>query len=260
MWTRFSSPSRVLRWRVRPADSDDLTVSFAAPFGRLDFPAALWSYVNHAEEASWQPRRMRDRLPGSWSCSISQMRSSLRARERELMVNDTDRATLAEVNRELSQAQARSTSGTAAWEQQWEADPTVWQNLDEETPYGDPSPDRMGQYEDGEFLSEFPTVAEAMLGTMQFRDATALFGRYLRAMVLTRHSQMAPDRVEPVGAQEFKAMSPAAQVAQGEKLQALAQEVFDWMRSQGMDPMPGHERMPVMMNEEVKRRMLAQSG
>lgn len=175
------------------------------------------------------------------------------------MVNDTDRATLAEVNRELSQAQARSTSGTAAWEQQWEADPTVWQNLDEETPYGDPSPDRMGQYEDEDFLNEFPTVAEAMLGTMQFRDATALFGRYLRAMVLTRHAQMAPDRVEPVDAQEFKAMSPAAQVAQGEKLQALAQTVFDWMRSQGMDPMPGHESMPVMMNDEVKRRMLAQS-
>ena len=172
--------------------------------------------------------------------------------------NDVDQLTLRELGREMSEAQVRGTSVQVEAERQWEADPTVWQELQEQTPYGDPSPDRMGPYAASEYLAEFPTVAEAMLATRPFQGATELFGRYLRAIVLTRQAQMHPSRVVPVDSQDFREMPARAQVEQGVKLEALAQEVFDWMRQQGMDPMPGHEVMPPLMTEAVKDGMLAQ--
>lgn len=138
----------------------------------------------------------------------------------------------------------------------WEHDPTVWQALDEETPYGDPSPDRMGVYADPDVLEEYPTVAEALLELSAFRGVSPEFGRYLRAIVLTRHAQLAPDRVSPVGKAEFEALPPAAQLSAGLKLQALADEVFAWMSSQGMDPFPGRSELPRLVTDEVREAML----
>lgn len=176
-----------------------------------------------------------------------------------MQINGAERAALAEVNRESSRGQDAADSTVVTAQQRWESDPSVWQSLDEETPYGDSSPDRMGQYADPDALTEFPTVAEAMLQMPRYAAASPLFGRYLRAMVLTRHAQMAPDRVETVEKAEFEALTPQGQVEQGNRLQALAQEVFDWMRGQGMDPMPGHESLPKLMTPELTEAMLAQS-
>jgi len=159
---------------------------------------------------------------------------------------------------EMTRGQMLRQAVLAEVERQWETDPTVWQRLDEETPYGDPAPDRMGQYAEQDFLTEFPTVAEAMLQMPQYRAATPQFGRYLRAIVLTRHSQMAPERVDPFVKADFEALTPRGQVEQGRKLQALAQEVFDWMQSQGMDPMPGHQSLPELMTPALIEGMLAQ--
>ena len=142
----------------------------------------------------------------------------------------------------------------------WESDPTVWQELDEETPYGDPSPDRMGVYADPDVLEEYPTVAEAVMNSRPFRGASPEFGRYLRAIVLTRHAQAATDRVSPVGKAEFEAMPPQAQLREGLKLQALADEVFAWMSSQGMDPFPGRSELPRMVTDEVREMMLTPQG
>lgn len=175
-----------------------------------------------------------------------------------MQINGAERAALTEVNREASRVQEATDSTVVTAEQRWESDPSVWQNLDEETPYGDPSPDRMGQYADPDALTEVPTVAEAMLQMPRYAAATPLFGRYLRAMVLTRHAQMAPDRVDPFVKEDFEALTPRGQVEQGQKLQALAQEVFDWMRQQGMDPMPGHESLPELMTPELIEALLAQ--
>lgn len=142
----------------------------------------------------------------------------------------------------------------------WEQDPKVWQELDEETPYGDPSPDRMGVYADPDVLEEYPTVAEAMLSLSAFQGASPEFGRYLRAIVLTRHAQLAPDRVSPVGKAEFEAMPPQAQLSAGLKLQALADEVFAWMSGQGMDPFPGRSELPRLVTDEVREAMLTPQG
>ncbi|WP_343282321.1 hypothetical protein AAG742_03455 [Micrococcus sp. 2A] len=145
-------------------------------------------------------------------------------------------------------------------ETEWEADPTVWQRLDEETAYYDPSPDRMGVYADPDVLEEYPTVAEAMLSLPRYQGVSPEFGRYLRAIVLTRHAQLAPDRVSPVGRAEFEAMRPEAQLAAGLRLQALADEVFSWMSGQGMDPFPGRSELPRLVTDEVREVMLTPQG
>lgn len=145
-------------------------------------------------------------------------------------------------------------------ETEWEADRTVWQRLDEETAYRDPSPDRMGVYADPDVLEEYPTVAEAMLSLPRYQGVSPEFGRYLRAIVLTRHAQAAADRVSPVGKVEFEAMPPQAQLREGLKLQALADEVFAWMGSQGMDPFPGRSELPRLVTDEVREAMLTPQG
>lgn len=148
-------------------------------------------------------------------------------------------------------------SVNAQAQREWEADPTVWQRLDERTPYGDDSVDRMGQYEDPAILEEFPTVADAVMELPHFQDGGELFRRHLRAMVLSRHAQMAPGRVEPVDRAEFEALPARTQLAGAERLEAMVDEVFSWMRSQGMDPWPGRQAPPRLVNEELRRRMLA---
>lgn len=145
-------------------------------------------------------------------------------------------------------------------ETEWEADSTVWQRLDEETAYRDPSPDRMGVYADPDVLEEYPTVAEAMLSLPRYQGVSPEFGRYLRAIVLTRHAQLAPDRVSPVGKAEFEALPPQAQLREGLKLQVLADEVFSWMSSQGMDPFPGRTELPRLVTDEVREAMLTPQG
>ena len=145
-------------------------------------------------------------------------------------------------------------------ETEWEADRTVWQRLDEETAYRDPSPDRMGVYADPDVLEEYPTVAEAMLSLPRYQGASPEFGRYLRAIVLTSHAQAATDRVSPVGKAEFEALPPQAQLREGLKLQALADEVFSWMSSQGMDPFPGRSELPRLVTDEVREVMLTPQG
>ena len=145
-------------------------------------------------------------------------------------------------------------------ETEWEADRTVWQRLDEETAYRDPSPDRMGVYADPDVLEEYPTVAEAMLSLPRYQGVRPEFGRYLRAIVLTRHAQLAPDRVSPVGKAEFEALPPQAQLREGLKLQVLADEVFAWMSSQGMDPFPGRTELPRLVTDEVREAMLTPQG
>jgi len=90
-----------------------------------------------------------------------------------------------------------------------------------------------------------------------FQDGGDLFRRHLRAVVLSRHAQMAPGRVEPVDRAEFEALPARTQLAGAERLEAMVDEVFSWMRSQGMDPWPGRQAPPRLVNEELRRRMLA---
>ena len=147
-------------------------------------------------------------------------------------------------------------SAQAASQTQWESDPTVWQRLDEWTPYGDESVDRMGQFSDPEFLEEFPTVAEAMMSLPRYEGMNPLFGRYLRAMVLSRDAQLAPGRVT-VLLQDLGALPVQGQIAEGERLQVMADEVFDWMSAQGMDPFPGRTELPRLVTDQLRERLEA---
>ena len=158
---------------------------------------------------------------------------------------------------EVTEDQLLTATVNAQAQREWEADPTVWQRLDEPTPYGDDSVDRMGQYEDPAILEEYPTVADALMSLEAFQGASELFGRHLRAMVLSRHAQMAPDRVEPVDRAEFEALPARTQLAGAERLEAMVDEVFSWMRSQGMDPWPGRQAPPRLVNEKLRELMAA---
>lgn len=155
---------------------------------------------------------------------------------------------------ETSESEMQASSATVQAQREWEADPTVWQRLEEPTPFGDVSVDRMGPYADPEYLAEFPTVAEALMELSSFEGMTEEFGRYLRAMVLSRQAQAAPGRVEPVDRVQFEELSARAQLEGAERLEAMVNEVFAWMEAQGMDP--GRNEPPTLVSQELREMML----
>jgi hypothetical protein len=144
-----------------------------------------------------------------------------------------------------------TTSELLGWEQaRWEKDPTVWQHPHEKTPYGDSLVQTFeAEHPDGEV-----TVIDLMLSLDQYQDASQDFEDHLIAMVQSRAMQLAPDRVEPVEAEALLKLPQRAQLRVFEKLTALAGQVFEWMRSQGMDPVPGAASLPPLVTEAHRDR------
>jgi hypothetical protein len=144
-----------------------------------------------------------------------------------------------------------TTSELLGWEaDRWEIDRTVWQRPHAPTPYGD---SLVQTYEaahpDGEV-----TVIDLMLGLDQYQGATREFEDHLIGIVQSRAMQLAADRVEPVEAEELLRLPKRAQLRVFDQLTVLAQQVFDWMRARGMDPIPGTLSLPPLVTEADRKR------
>jgi hypothetical protein len=144
-----------------------------------------------------------------------------------------------------------TTSELLGWEQdRWEIDRTVWQRPHEQTPYGTSLVEAFETaHPDGEV-----TVIDLMLGLDQYQGASQDFEDYLIAMVQSRAMQLAPDRVEPIEAEKLLRLPKRDQLRVFEKLTVLAEQVFDWMRSQGMDPVSGATTLPPLVTEADRKR------
>ncbi|XKH55575.1 hypothetical protein LG293_09925 [Citricoccus nitrophenolicus] len=144
-----------------------------------------------------------------------------------------------------------TTSELLGWEaDRWEKDPTVWQRPHEATPFGESLVQTYeAEHPDGEV-----TVIDLMLGLGQYQGASQDFEDHLIAMVQSRAMQLAPDRVEPVEAEALLTLPQRAQLRVFEKLTVLADQVFDWMRSKGMDPVPGAATLPELVTEADRKR------
>ncbi|REE02304.1 hypothetical protein [Citricoccus muralis] len=144
----------------------------------------------------------------------------------------------------------RASRFLAGEQARWETDQSVWQHPHETTPYG---PSLVETFEaahpDGEV-----TVIDLMLGLDQYQGASQDFEDHLIGIVQSRAMQLARDRVEPVEAEKLLRLPQRAQLRVFEKLTVLAEQVFDWMRSQGMDPVPGAASLPPLVTEADRKR------
>ncbi len=144
----------------------------------------------------------------------------------------------------------RASRFQAGEQARWEIDRTVWQHPHEQTPYGTTLVEAFeAAHPDGEV-----TVIDLMLGLDQYQEASQDFEDYLIAMVQSRTMQLASNRVEPIEAEELLRLPKRDQLRVLEKLTVLATEVFDWMRSQGMDPVPGASTLPPLVTEADRKR------
>lgn len=144
-----------------------------------------------------------------------------------------------------------TTSELLGWEaDRWEKDRSVWQHPHEATPYGDSLVQTYQQaHPDGEV-----TVIDLMLSLDRYEGASQDFEDYLIGIVQSRAMQLAPDRVEPVEAEALLKLPQRAQLRVFERLTVLAEQVFDWMRQQGMDPVPGANQLPELVTEADRQR------
>lgn len=144
-----------------------------------------------------------------------------------------------------------TTSELLGWEaDRWEKDRSVWQHPHEVTPYGDSLVQTFeAAHPDGEV-----TVIDLMLGLDQYQGASQDFEDYLIGIVQSRAMQLAPDRVEPVEAEALLTLPKRAQLRVFDQLTVLAEQVFDWMRPQGMDPVPGAASLPELVTEADRKR------
>ena len=133
----------------------------------------------------------------------------------------------------------------------WEQSPTVWQHPHEMTPYGTTLVEAYRQaHPDGEV-----TVIDLMLSLDQYQAASQDFEDHLIAIVQATAMQLSPDRVEPVEAEAVLALPRPAQLRVFEKLTVLASEVFEWMKDQGMNPIPGALSLPPLMTEADREQI-----
>ncbi|RMX23787.1 hypothetical protein DYI20_02935 [Auritidibacter ignavus] len=135
----------------------------------------------------------------------------------------------------------------------WDEDPNVWQNPLEETPY---LQSLVEMYHEETVDGEFPSVLDRALELPRFQDVTEEFRNYLKAIVISHEVQLRRERVRPFKLEEMERQSLKWQKETMMQLDVLMRRAFDWMKSQGMDPMPGHETMPVVMNEQMYQRAL----
>lgn len=141
----------------------------------------------------------------------------------------------------------------ASEQARWEADRSVWQHPHEQTPFGPTLVEAFQQaHPDGEV-----TLIDLMLGLDQYQRASEAFEDHLIAMVQSRAMQLAPDRVEPVEAEDLRRLSRLAQLRVFDQLAALAEQVFDWMRVQGLDPVPGATHLPELVTEADRQSIAA---
>ncbi|HRO31714.1 hypothetical protein [Citricoccus sp.] len=145
-----------------------------------------------------------------------------------------------------------TTSELLGWEvDRWEIDRTVWQHPHETTPYGTTLVEAFeAAHPDGEV-----TVIDLMLSLDQYQRASEEFEDYLIGIVQSRGMQLAPDRVEPVEAEALLKLPKRAQLRVFDQLTVLAGQVFDWMRSQGMDPVPGASTLPPLVTEADREQI-----
>ncbi|WGH89396.1 hypothetical protein [Auritidibacter ignavus] len=135
----------------------------------------------------------------------------------------------------------------------WDEDPNVWQNPLEETPY---LQSLVEMYHEETVDGEFPSVLDRALELPRFQDVTEEFKNYLKAIVISHKVQLRRERVRPFDLDEMERQSLKGQKRTMMQLDVLMHRAFEWMKSQGMDPMPGHETMPVVMNEQMYQRAL----
>ncbi|MFC0248428.1 hypothetical protein ACFFIO_07930 [Citricoccus parietis] len=144
----------------------------------------------------------------------------------------------------------RASQFLAGEQARWETDRSVWQHPHEATPYGHSLVQTyQTAHPDGEV-----TVIDLMLGLDQYQGASQDFEDYLMGIVQSRAMQLAPDRVEPAEAEALLTLPKRAQLRVFDQLTVLAEQVFDWMRSQGMDPVPGANRLPELVTEADRKR------
>lgn len=149
--------------------------------------------------------------------------------------------------RRLREQQMRAIS-----EEHWESDTTVWQDPEAVNPFTlrTLSEEYEHRYP---WDQQVPTVVDAILGLPAFDPATEQYRTHLEAIVLSRLMQRHPSRAEPVEQAELVELPMPTQLAVMERTEALAREVFDWMSSQGMEPIPGRQTMPLVVTEQLRQ-------
>jgi hypothetical protein len=146
---------------------------------------------------------------------------------------------------------ARVSRFLAGEQARWEIDRTVWQHPHEQTPFGTSLVEAFeAAHPDGEV-----TVVDLVLSLDQYQEASQDFEDYLIGIVQSRAMQLASNRVEPIEAEELLRLPKRDQLRVLEKLTVLGTEVFDWMRSEGMDPVPGATTLPPLMTEADRERI-----
>jgi hypothetical protein len=142
---------------------------------------------------------------------------------------------------------------TGLWMDQWDNDPTVWQEPMAETPY----PWTLSQKYDQEYRqTDTTTLVDVVMDRPMFQTASREFRSYLEAIVVAKQMQVAPDRLMVIEDQEFRQLPMTVQYQVAQQLQDLVQTVFDWMLEQGMDPIPGTRQCPRLFTQDQAQRIL----
>ena len=104
--------------------------------------------------------------------------------------------------------------------------------------------------------AEGPTVVDLLLSQPGFETATEDFREHLAAMLMARKMQGSPRQIEPVELTEMRALPLVEQLELVDRLVVAAREVFEWMSSKGMDPIPGREKLPAVVSEQDRQTIL----
>src|SRR5699024_9448048 len=90
---------------------------------------------------------------------------------------------------------------TGLWMDQWDNDPTVWQEPMAETPY----PWTLRHKYAHEYRqTDTRTLLAVVTDRPMFQTASPEFRRHLEAIVVPKHMQVAPDRLMVIEDQEFR--------------------------------------------------------
>lgn len=155
---------------------------------------------------------------------------------------------------ETSQAQLRGQEMQVLFERRWDEDPTVWQRPHELIPYGE---SLVREFEEQYVVeAEGPTVVDLLLSQPGFETATEGFREHLAAMLMARKMQGSPRQIEPVELAQMRALPLVEQLELVVRLVVAAREVFEWMSSKGMDPIPGREKLPAVVSEQDRQTIL----
>ncbi|NWN87250.1 MAG: hypothetical protein HLX51_01690 [Micrococcaceae bacterium] len=144
---------------------------------------------------------------------------------------------------------------TGMWMDEWDNDPTVWQHPAAETPYGE---SLSAEYDQRYRQTETKTLVDVVMEQPAFRNATNEFRKYLEALVVSRQMQMTADRLMVVEDEQLRRLPMSQQYRVAQQLQRDTETVFNWMKTQGMEPIPQTSQCPVMFTQEQAAQVLNQ--